>query len=63
MSTPRDDAASERHLLGRTPKFQALLNRSKQSIREEKGLSDKDFWSAVEKRVPGQRMTDEEARA
>jgi hypothetical protein len=41
----------ERLMLGRSPRFQALLNRSRQSIEEGKSLSDDDFWEAVRKRA------------
>jgi len=37
-------------LLRRPPRFQALLNRSRQSIKEGKGLSENEFWKAVRKR-------------
>lgn len=45
------DVDLERLMLGRSPRFQALLNRSRQSIQEEKGLSEKDYWEAVRKRA------------
>lgn len=32
-------------------RFQALLDRSRQSIKEGKGLSEKAFWEAVRKRA------------
>jgi hypothetical protein len=51
LLTPYDDDDLERLLLGRSPRFQALLNRSRQSIQEGKGLSEKEFWGAVRKRV------------
>jgi hypothetical protein len=38
-------------MLGRSPRFQALLDRSRQSITEGKGLSEKAFWAAVRKRA------------
>src|SRR5262249_8862868 len=48
---PYDDDALERLRLGRSPRFQALLNRSRQSIKDGKGLSEKAFWEAVRKRA------------
>ncbi len=51
LLVPNDDDDLERILLGRSPRFQALLNRSRQSIEEGKGLSEKDFWRAVRKRA------------
>jgi uncharacterized protein (DUF2236 family) len=46
-----DEENLERLLLGRSPRFQALLNRSRQSIQEGKGLSEEAFWEAVRKRA------------
>ncbi len=51
LLVPSDDDDLERILLGRSPRFQALLNRSRQSIEEGKGLSEKDFWKAVQRRA------------
>ena len=50
LLVPYDDDDLERLLLGRSARFQALLERSRQSIREGKGLSEKAFWDAVGKR-------------
>jgi len=36
--------------LARSPRFQALLERSRRSIRAGKGLTHKDFWKAVAQR-------------
>jgi hypothetical protein len=41
----------ERLFLGRSPRFFALLNRSRQCIEDGKGLSENDFWEAVRKRA------------
>jgi prevent-host-death family protein len=51
LLVPDDDDDLERLLLGRSPRFRALLNRSRQSIREGKGMSEEDFWKAVRKRA------------
>lgn len=51
LLVPSDDDDLERLLLGRSPRFQALLNRSRQSIKDGKGLSEKAFWEAVRKRA------------
>ena len=51
LLVPYDDDDLERLLLGRSPRFQALLDRSRQSIKEGKGLSEKAFWQAVRKRA------------
>jgi hypothetical protein len=47
----QDDDDLERLILRRSPRFQALLGRSRQSISDGKGLSEKDFWEAVRKRA------------
>jgi prevent-host-death family protein len=51
LLVPYDDADLERLMLGRSPRFQALLNRSRESIKEGKGLSENAFWTAVRKRA------------
>lgn len=51
LLTPSDDDDLERLILGRSPQFQALLARSRQSIDEGKGLSEKEFWEAVRSRT------------
>src|SRR5947207_10633700 len=51
LLVPFDDDDLERLLLGRSPRFQALLNRSRQSIQDGKGLSEEEFWAAVRKRA------------
>ena len=51
LLVPYDDDDLERLLLGRSPRFQALLNRSRESIKEGKGLSEGTFWEAVRKRA------------
>ena len=51
LLVPYDDDDLERLLLARSPRFQALLNRSRQSIKEGKGLSEEAFWDAVRKRA------------
>lgn len=51
LLVPYDDDDLERIMLGRSPRFQALLNRSRRSIAEGKGLSEDSFWKAVRKRA------------
>jgi prevent-host-death family protein len=51
LLVPYDDDDLERLILGRSPRFQALLDRSRQSIKEGKSLSEKAFWEAVRKRA------------
>lgn len=51
LLAPYDDDDLERLILGRSRRFRALLNRSRQSIEQGKGLSEKAFWTAVRKRA------------
>jgi prevent-host-death family protein len=51
LLVPHDDDDLERLMLGRSPRFQAMLNRSRKSIEEGQGLSEDEFWEAVRKRA------------
>ncbi len=55
LLVPNDDDDLERLLLERSPRFQAMLNRSRRSIKEGEGLSEEDFWKAVRKRRKNER--------
>ncbi len=64
LLTPADDEDLESLVLSRSPHFQALLNRSRKSIKAGKGLSRDDFWRAVAEQpdpetevIPGKRKT------
>ncbi len=50
LVAPVDDDDLEGIILSRSPRLQRLLEKSRQSIRAGKGLSEKEFWQAVEKR-------------
>ena len=50
LLAPRDDDDLESLILSRSPRFQALLNKSWQSIKAGKGLSRSKFWKAVAER-------------
>jgi antitoxin (DNA-binding transcriptional repressor) of toxin-antitoxin stability system len=50
LLAPNDPDDLERLILAHAPKFQALLERSMQSIREGKGLSRDEFWKAAAER-------------
>jgi prevent-host-death family protein len=50
LLAPFDDDDLERLLLSRSPRFQALLNKSRRSIRSGRGLSRNEFWKAVRQR-------------
>lgn len=47
LLAPMNDEDLESLLLARSPRFQALLAKSRESIRAGKGLSSRDFWKAV----------------
>jgi antitoxin (DNA-binding transcriptional repressor) of toxin-antitoxin stability system len=57
LLVPDDDDDLERIMLGRSPRFQALLNRSRKSIKEGKGLSETAFWDAVRQRARARKAT------
>ena len=51
LLAPADDDDLEGLLLARSPRFQSLLARSRESITQGKGLSQEDFWKAVAERT------------
>lgn len=50
LVAPVDKEDLERLVLARSPRFQALLKKSRRSIRAGKGLSRDEFWQAVDQR-------------
>jgi prevent-host-death family protein len=50
LLAPIDDDDLEGLLLARSPRFQALLDKSRASIQAGKGLSSRQFWDAVARR-------------
>ena len=50
LLAPRDDDDLESLILSRSPRFQALLYKSWQSIKAGKGLSRNKFWKVVAER-------------
>ena len=50
LVVPVDEDDLERLVLARSPRFQALLNESRQSIKAGKGLSRDDFWRVLRER-------------
>ena len=62
LLVPYDDDDLERLMLGRSPRFQALLSRSRQSIKEGKGLPEAAFWETVRRRAPKQKARVPKAR-
>ena len=47
LLAPYDEDDLERLLLSRSKRFQALLNKSRRSVKEGRGLSEEAFWKAV----------------
>ena len=47
LLAPIDDDDLERLLLSRSPRFRALLNKSRESIKAGKGIPHNAFWKAV----------------
>lgn len=47
LVAPVDDDDLESLLLARSPRFQALLDKSRRSIKSGKGLTREEFWQAV----------------
>ena len=52
LLAPADDDDLEALLLSRAPRFRAMLNQSRASIRAGKGLAEEAFWEAVEPKPP-----------
>ena len=49
LIAPADDDDLERLLLSRSPRFLALLERSRQSVRAGRGMDEDDFWSTLDR--------------
>jgi PHD/YefM family antitoxin component YafN of YafNO toxin-antitoxin module len=50
LLAPTDEDDLDRLLLARSPRFQALLAKSRRSIAAGKGLSRDEFWKTVRRR-------------
>lgn len=50
LIAPTSDEDLENLVLARSPRFQAMLAKSRRSIKEGKGLLEEAFWSEVEQR-------------
>ncbi len=50
LLSPGSDDELERLLLAHSPRLKSLLNKSRQSIQEGKGLTRNEFWGEVRKR-------------
>ena len=53
LLVPYDDEDLERLLIGRSPRFRALLDRSRKSIQEGKGLSEASLGRLKKRGSPG----------
>jgi prevent-host-death family protein len=50
LIAPKDEDDLETLVLARSPRFLARLERARRSIRQGKGLSEAEFWKAVDER-------------
>ena len=50
LLAPVDADDLDRLMLARSPRFQALINKSRQSIAASKGRPAKDFWQTARRR-------------
>jgi prevent-host-death family protein len=50
LLAPADEDDLDSLVLARSPRFQALLNKSRRSIAAGKGLSRDEFWKAARRR-------------
>ncbi len=48
LLAPKDDDDLDSILLAYSPRFQAMLEKSRESIRAGKGLPEEDFWKEVD---------------
>jgi len=51
LVAPRDDEDLERIVLARSPRFQAILRRSRTSIKSGRGLTGTRFWTIAQSRA------------
>ena len=50
LIAPQDEDDLESLVLARSPRFLARIERARRSIREGRGLTESEFWAAVEMR-------------
>ncbi len=51
----RDDEELERLVLAHSVRLRAILETSRQQIREGEGISHEDFWQEIDEEKPGKR--------
>jgi prevent-host-death family protein len=56
LLAPKDDEELERLVLAYSPRFQALLDKSRRSLKRGEGVSHQDFWRTVPKRSTSRRL-------
>jgi prevent-host-death family protein len=61
LISPQDDDDLERLVLSRSPRLQALLQKSRRSIQAGKGLAADDFWRAARQRTAGRAKSERQA--
>ena len=49
----RDDEELERLVLAHSPRLRAILETSRQQIREDQGISHEDLWRDMDEEKPG----------
>jgi prevent-host-death family protein len=59
LLAPLDDDDLESLILTRSPRFQALLDQSRKSLKAGKGLSPEEFWQAVAEREKAKDETEQ----
>jgi prevent-host-death family protein len=50
LIAPKDEDDLENLVLARSPRFLARIEKARRSIRQGKGLTEAEFWTAVETR-------------
>lgn len=62
LLVPVDEDDLERLMLGRSPQFQTLLDRSRRSIKQGQGLAEQVFWEAVQSQTQERKETKPKGR-
>jgi prevent-host-death family protein len=55
LLAPKDDEELERLVPAYSPRFQALLDKSRRNLKRGEGVSHQDFWRTVSKRSTSRR--------
>jgi prevent-host-death family protein len=57
LLAPKDNDELERLMLAHSRRFQALLGKSRRSIKAGKGVAQDEFWKAVKRPHQGKRLS------